>query len=699
MNSPKIERWFQNYRKRRDRSELIEASLLKGSLTSYYFFRLRYFLIRTLIGAIIFSIELKILIEGFGKDFFAQSLGARTLLVLVMAFWWAGLELLRTRIREYKNEGKSFLIPKVILVWLKYSLNLSFKVLITLTLSLILLSLFAPNLTFNAFGFYILTLIIRLSVDIPLRAYHSSVYATTRIYRPIYWILASEVISFILFLSLFPILGAWSVGISSLVSLGLGSSVSYYYISQSFQYLGYQSKIKYLKLKRSDQRILPKFLEIAKRAIPLTLLRLDAILIILLLVTTNFERNPQSYQQLIIIALCIPLLYAAQEWSMLLYFDYKKFELDLFKKLRQKFSTAIKYLVFILAVCLWLLLPLLGWICGLGWVAPSLAILALLASSSYLGQQSIRVFSLGSNKQLLFFGISLLVALLTILTLSGSLSLDTRVFLASIILTLHALAMDIGCKDLTNNSKHLLCPPTTWLRKLKQALNPWAAIIVLESKEDQNNEKFLIREVAQTLQKVFSKEKQTLSITSFSHNKIVILGENKTDPKKLHDILFQSLTSLIPNQLKNLVVLPCETQELEELEELKELEGLENSNNKSNLWQNTTLLINIAAAERRLQTCLQISKPKVSEPNELVTFDFYKKNPCIPKQECPEILSGGIKYFYYLDTKRNKQGRNWLVACEEKNGTIVSLHALPKRSNKRWLKQFTNKCLWQAWND
>ena len=89
-----LSKWFDEQKELRSQTQIIEEGFLKGNLSSYYFYRLRYFLIRTL------------LIEGFGKEFFTQSLGARTLVVLVTAFWWAGLELLRSEIRTFKREDK-----------------------------------------------------------------------------------------------------------------------------------------------------------------------------------------------------------------------------------------------------------------------------------------------------------------------------------------------------------------------------------------------------------------------------------------------------------------------------------------------------------------------------------------------------------------------------------------------------------------
>jgi len=683
--SPEITKWFNKYKTKRSKAQVIEAGLLKGNLTTYYYYRLRYFLVRSIVGALIFSIEIKILIEGFGKDFFTQSLGARTGVMLLVAFWWAGLEILRSNIREFKREEKSYLIPRIILDWRQWAFSITLKLVSIAILVAGTIAVIDPNLVFNPYGFYLITLICRIAVDIPLRTYHSSVYATMRIYRPIYWILATEIFSFILFLTLKPSIGAWSVGVASILSLTLSSSISYHYITRTFNYLGYKTGIRLLEgKKREGKSFIPTLKNFALKAFPLTIFRLDAVLVLLLLLGSATTSNSLSYNQIILIGLCVPLLYAAQEWSMLLYFDYKKLELKIFKILRKKFTTGLKYLIIAMATCLWLLLPVLQWITGLGFSAPPLPILALLLASSFLGQQAIKTFSVGSNKDLTRWGISLLIFLTSLILLTGSYPMNERLLLMSCVLLGHALGMSIFCKEQSISAKRIMIAPSEWLWHLKGATLPWGGLIRIKTPKpkEQDNTKFLIKEAARGLRKCLPGPIYT---TSVSRTGLLFFGEGKslidsnfpTDPSEMYKTIHQKIVPLLPTALEKLFILPIEIS-------------------------NQKFLENLSEAEKKLKACLEEEIPQVEDPPDTRTFNFESSESGgqVTTEESRELFSGAIRYFYNIDIRPDKLCRKWEVACEESKGAISQIKAIPKKRNQvsMWLYNITRQNLWKAWH-
>lgn len=683
-----LNKWFTNHKEKRGNTQVIEAGLLKGSLTSYYFYRLRYFLVRSLLSALIFSVEIRILIEGFGKEFFTQSLGARTIVLLLTAFWWAGLELMRTDIRVHKREDKPYLIPQIILSWRNMVLHLTLGIAAINTLLLGTWALISPSTLFSAYGFYIVTLLARILVDIPLRAYHSSVYATMRIYRPIYWIIATELVAFIMFIALKPTIGAWSVGVASLVSLGLSSSISYHYITQTYKFLGYKKGVETAKAKKDKRNFLPSVKQFIAKATPLTIFRLDAILILLLtlgsLSTNSLNSNSDAaYYQLILVALCMPLLYASQEWSMLLYFDYKKLEVRIFEKLRIKFNSGLKYLVLIISICLWLLLPLLQLIAGQGWHYPPVPVLLLLVTSSYLGQQAIRVFSLGSNKQLMLWGASLLIFLSSFLILGANHTLDLKLLWVSLILLTHAIGLNIFAKDQSLDPKKILIPPTEWLKKLKATTMPWGGLIRinLPDPKELDNTKFILREAAKSIRKSFPNPiyMTTLSRTGllfFGGGKALINSSYPIDSDSLHNTLKTTIVPLLPKNLERMIILPITID-------------------------NNEFLSNLSEGETKLKACLFEKEPTVSNPNGLMSFGFEKNNEEVSVEDAREILSSAVRYHNIMDARGDKMAQNWEVACEEDKGSIVKILAMPKikrNTISKWLHEVTRRNLWHTWN-
>ena len=379
----------------------------------------------------------------------------------------------------------------------------------------------------------------------------------------------------------------------------------------------------------------------------------------------------------------MPLLYAAQEWSMLLYFDYKKLELRIFEKLRTRFSVGIKYLIVVLSIFLWLLLPLLQFMAGQGWHYPPLSVLALLLTSSYLGQQAIRVFSLGSNRELFFWGLSLLTFLIIFLVLGSAFNMDLKLIWISLILLGHAVGLNIFAKDKSLDTSKIMMPPTQWLKTLKKTTLPWGGlikIVLLDAKEEDNT-KFILREAAQGLRKAFP---DPLYITSLSRTGLLFFGCGKqlidknypTESTKLFEEIRRVIVPLLPSSIERMIILPITIDPKEFLE-------------------------NLAQGETKLKACISPIAPKVSK-EKVFSFDFVSNNNEVSVEDCREILSSAIRYHSIMDARRDKMAPNWEVACEESEGTIVKIHAIKRKKKSgmsTWIHDMTRLNLWKSWNN
>lgn len=474
MNSPNLSKWVKHQEKRDENACFIESGLLGNSLLSYYTYRLKFFLVRTIVAALIFAIEVKILILGLGQEVFTYALGPRIIVGLLSAFWWACLEVMRSEIRDLKRNEKSYLIPRVIETWRTLATKLSEYIAVIGLLVIALVTLSFPEIVSGPLVLYWVSLIARSSIDISIRAYHSSVYATRRVYRPLFAILGVEILGLILFLSLKPSIGAWSVGVAAIISLIIGTWITYHYTKKTFNHLGYTKALKELKENPKPSYPLPKAITIVSSGIPLTLFRLDSIIGILLIAHYSWvTKSTQGAEamgiglSLAALAVCIPILQAAQEWSQLLYFDYKKLELKSHYWLKKRFESGLKYVGITVCLCLWLLTPILTKAVDNTWAWASWQLLCLLLATSMCGQQAMRIFSLGSQRELLLWGISLCLCLGLIYFFSNNPD-PLSVFLTiSIVLFAHASAMRLISKDSPKTREGYIKAPTQWLSSLK----------------------------------------------------------------------------------------------------------------------------------------------------------------------------------------------------------------------------------------
>lgn len=711
MASPSIQKWLNNQAQKKEKATLIEYGLLTGSMGGYYWYRLRYFTLRTLLAAIIFAIEVKILVIGLGVDALTYALGPRILIGLLTSGWWASLENMRSEIRKEKREEKPYLIPKIILSWLNYSKALSQWVGVGgLGLVCIAVAL-TPDMKVGPLTLYWISLLLRLCIEIPLRTYHSSVYATRRIYRPLVWIIFSEILGFALFLGLRPSIGAWSVGISALITLLSSTLISYHYISKTFKYLGYKKAIEEIKEKMKSKKYrqqtyeVPNGYKLIKDAVPLSLFRLDSILTLFLIssqigavalsanpTSSNDPKTTLSLLSIATIAVCLPILQAAQEWSQLLYFDYKRLELKTHKYLKERFSYGIPLIILSMSILLWLFTPILSWIVTYQWQLPSAEMLILFVGASFCGQQAMRIFSLGSKKELLQWGLSVLACLVGIfIMLWGQNDLNKTILFSGIALAANALGMSIFCKENEIIVKELIIPPTQWVYKLRQSKFVWGGWLLLyDLKEnDLDNSAFLKREIARVLNKE-------------SRRKIVVTSTNK-----------RSLCFFCEVEENNLEKLFSETDlAIATLLEVNVMTKIGHLIKQSHIVKRVetpeSLLEKLSQSEFVLKYC---TKPQskhtwTAPPKETISIDLMERNKKkinLTSTDCQEILGGALRYHKTLGIKGDWFCKNWDVCTEESQGSITKIFATPKTVNKNILKSWrtfiTDRNLYKAWNN
>ena len=646
MNSPRLSEWLKKQKDNKEKANLIETALLTGRMWTYYVFRFKYFAIKSILTVGIIAIQIKILIDGFGDaGFLKQALGAGAVATLLSSFWWAGLETMRAEIRKQKrSENGGVLIPQILLTWQKITTNTMlwgiFLGLLALTLWLLTKQKIDP------FDLYLFALVLKVSLEIPLRAFHSSVYATRRIYKPLGWVLGVEIAGFLLFLILQKNFGAWSVGISTMAISTLNFLVSWKYISKVFHHIGYERALKILEKKPKRPYPAPTPIAFLQEALPLTLFRLDGILLIAL----AFSRGPTDtllLTQFITLVIAIPLLHTSQEWAQLLYFDFKKLELNLFQLLQKRFEAASLYIPIFLSTCLWLLLIPSLWILSGSLSLPPWQIFALLLGSSYLSQVTIKYYSLGERNALTLWGISLLLCFAALHFGIPKLPLPTLSLSLGGILGLHAFLMvhtfkkrhiehiptnlmPIGqwIKELSSTDKDI---QVSWIKIDPQEISPYHVKLSLVK-----GLKKLLREEGHPNPKVLATTLREDEIFIFSPN-------NHTD-------------------ISHLIKTSAGSHLLEFL---------------SQRGTATEVLKTFSEKEPLLQSAFQ--PPNEWQHQPPLTFDLAQKkdsNIMLTPRDAQEILHNGLQFL--LKGKGPEKDDLWEATAEESNGILTKIHAYPK---------------------
>jgi hypothetical protein len=633
-----------------------------------------------------------------------------------------------------KREEKSFLIPRVIEAWTHLSKKLSEYTAIAGLLTILVVSVYSPEHSSGPLILYWLSLVARITVELPIRTFHSSVYATRRIYRPLFAILGTEILGLVLFLVLKPTIGPWSVGISAIIGLAVGTFLTYYYTKKTFNHLGYTKAIEELKKNPKPSYALPQIKKIIATGVPLTLFRLDSIVGLLLIFYYANSLNSLSVVNfgvgisLAALAVCVPILQAAQEWSQLLYFDYKKLELKSHYWLKKRFESGLKYVGIIVCLCLWLLTPLLTLAVDNTWAWPSWQLLCLLLSTSICGQQAIRIFSLGSQKELLAWGVSLCVFLIGIYFLPKELP-PVDVFLAiSIVLLTHGVGMRLLSKDKAKTTDGYIKPPTQWLNSLKSLHLVHGGYIKIRDSEKTNKRKlsqkgdpspptnYLKSQITKELTK-FSKH--CLTITSLSKTRILFFTKRKNN-LKLEEIELK-ITTEFNNIIENFALIGLKTQS-----------GL------SPISPNE-LISHLSKIEPKLKVCLSTYKdpkdpkdPKDSQDSDdsrdsrdsrdsnesidsIIEQKYKKLFPeatmiNLKKLKTPEMLSGedarnilsaALRYHSTLGLKNDPFCKKYDVCCLNEGGSITTIFATPKsypiKTIQSWKEYITNKNITEAW--
>ncbi|MBX7158271.1 MAG: hypothetical protein K1X66_07790 [Verrucomicrobiae bacterium] len=461
----KLNQWFDNQRKKSEAIVTLEETLLGGSFLRYAWFRLRYFTFRTVVEVMLRLIELKVLLTLLPTAVAYVLIGIRILLVLGSGFWWGALEVFREKLRKLHRAGKSFKMPEVIGIWLSFSLLISFLGLV------ILLGVGLDKLRhgIRMETVYGLICFFRFLLEIPLTTFHSGVYAIRRIYRPLYWIVAIELVSSLGSLALFPWFGVWALPLAFLISSLLNFSIRFYYTKKVYYFYRYWPLSLNLSLKKW-QRFGPllKNDHFFIAGLAHAFMRYEVLLLILFF--HHIKSGSESGNILTLIFILSPLLVASREWAQMFYFDFKRLEEGLYENFRKQFQRQVEDFSLLWGVGVWIMIMSLGTLIlrnfsfeSFLWLAPFFVINSLLA------YEQVKAFSDKNYNLVIQSGFIFFIGTAFLWNFSSS---PTAQFAYLGLTTLGALRQVRKNEEFLNQETPHVLSLLEWLEKLKNLSEP-----------------------------------------------------------------------------------------------------------------------------------------------------------------------------------------------------------------------------------
>ncbi|MBC7693772.1 MAG: hypothetical protein H7222_18545 [Methylotenera sp.] len=306
-------------RARRNRSRIfLEDALIGGNFLRYAFTRLRIFLLQRSVVTLLHVIEFTFLYRIFSGKQLVSVLVLQNSFTLVSAFWWGALEALRTKIRSMSHYHERPQVELLLSRWLYRSLSASALI---LTLTCIYLSLSQSG---SILRWVIASYAFRLSLEIPIRTFHSGAFAIKRIYRPLFAIFAIEFLGFALILIFWRFVGIYGFPLASGLTAVFSAGLAYHYIRNTYQKLRIRLRPfrwKLIRASREEWRALPQLIV---PGVSYALMRLGSFLVIAFAGVKSGTAVSRGVPLYLLFHFLNPLIAAGVDWAQIFYFDFKK---------------------------------------------------------------------------------------------------------------------------------------------------------------------------------------------------------------------------------------------------------------------------------------------------------------------------------------------------------------------------------------
>jgi hypothetical protein len=393
-----LERWLRRQAAREQRFVLLEEGLLGDRLWSYSWYRLRWFFLRYALESATHAATVLFLFRGLEWENFLVVVVVAASTALVSSSWWGALEGLRAKVRDLHRSGRPHRIPRAIGGWLTLSTLLSAGV---LALAAGWLVWRGAAGSFGASDAFVAALLLRLALDLPVRCYHSGVYAIRRVYKPLTATLGPDLLGLAAIFALWPLIGVWGIVVAAFLTTVALTLANIVYIRRVYHFLGF-TPVKELGLQALRGALRGTARESATGGLAYAVMALDSLVVLALL----FKAETDS-ESLLVLFLAMPTIRAGFDWARMLYFDLKRLELRLFTNLRRRFERHTLQLAWLLGLIFWAVAAAIAvGFYGFDAAVLAAALLGFFIVRSLLARAQIQAFAEGAYAAVLGTGLA-----------------------------------------------------------------------------------------------------------------------------------------------------------------------------------------------------------------------------------------------------------------------------------------------------
>lgn len=473
-----IDRWFERTARREDRTVSLYASILTGRFFAYFRYRLRFVLLLDTTRFVVHVAEFLIILTSLGGLAAFTVMLLRVGSLIVSGAWWGLLEVMRERVRVFAQSGDRDAVEREVGQWLVLSVVVAVVLTVGGGVALVLLLPSGHNAVGHLYAFLV---IIELALRFPVRVLHSGIYATRRIYRPLWSMFAPTAVQLLVIgvgVFLYP---AGAIVIAIIASNAISIWITVHYTVRVYRLVGLWPNHR---APGRPRRILPS-IPVAQ-GVEATLaglgLRLDAVLVLAIVgiygtntrsfdLTAGFSewRDVDAFQ---FFYLVLPTFRGAYDASSVFYFDFVRLRrIPALSQFRLLFFHKLLWTTPVLGLFFWSLAAALGL-----FVTPDipfsflLALLPLFLIRSAIGAYQIRLFAEGQFRALIA-SIALLAGLLLLVWLDVNRASDLVQITAAMLTVLIVHINLQHFRDRTNPLPALLSL-RDWIRTLAQETGP-----------------------------------------------------------------------------------------------------------------------------------------------------------------------------------------------------------------------------------
>ncbi len=438
-----LSKWFLRQRQRSESFSSVYDILFSEQPKRYIEFRLRLFNLRVLFRFVIHLCFIYFLILKSWNIFFILTIFAYLLRTSSKAFFWGALESLRERVRIshrlYDNEMIASGIGAFVLLGLIIAILVTLIFLIFHYYFINIATQFGPVPNTSIFTILAYFLIFILWIDLPLMAYHSGIYAITRIMRPNFSIIAADCLFVVMFILFYPLMHKAAFVVAILVYILVSLGLKFYYTRRMYRL--YEQPFTFVKSVSKAFTIIKDYSmkTFYLAGIAELSMRTDIMLLALVLIIGYYFQLDLFV--VIFIYLISPMLRAATEWSKLFYFDRKRFEDYPLQRFVEKYDRYISRYAVLLGLLYWIIASATAYlILGEATLHISLLLLLYFILRPKIADAQVRAFSNRDYVAAIISGFILLAGL-AFITFSTMAPLFRALSLALIMLFIYELIL------------------------------------------------------------------------------------------------------------------------------------------------------------------------------------------------------------------------------------------------------------------